>query len=998
MFRPLRHRHLPPILRFASAIVDDLKGKLRGLDLEWDKYENPTILGLSDDKKAVSVPYSDGRSHLVELAKNKEITFIGHSLISADLPALERDNIHIPLEQIEDTILRFYLTNMHLCVARDTFVWMSNGSWKKICKIELGEKVKTVVNGEIVSRSVIGITYTHNRDCWMKVVVDGKHKNGPVYVTEDHKWFTDRGEVQTKELLARKDRVFLPQAGSSEFLEGTILGDAYVSPDGQFMVTHTNRRWAKAKAEHLALPLKERIVRGFGLVTKGWYVQCNIPKSFRKKFYNQAGIKRWVSPVSSAALAVLYGDDGSLHKTDKPYKGKRYSPSYGASFSVHCFLPKYQKEILDFFQKRYGEGLRCNGKCVFLHSKESKRFFEDIAPWLHPSMAYKLPPQFRRKYNGWMAKQKPLLGEVLSTTKTRLPKRMKHSKEMCLMVKEGEAFFTRCGLVSNCKMSGKSVLDDDEDERKGRGFMNLGTMLSLYTDLPHYKSCKEVTHIDYETEETGALYKTGKRKGETKTRRKKVICTDVKCTGACPVHRPFEYNALDSIGPVLALPGLLYHSKLRGVDHLYPLHRDLAAVLVKIRERGVPINEEYVENELRSIWKWRRDKIKENLPFSPTSGKQIMDWCKAAGINISNTQESTIRELTEDPTCPDEIHQLLEYKEEGNGPDRWFGEKYVKDGWAHPRLGIFTSSGRFNCSGPNYQNIAKRRVDRKTGENIDNKFRKAIEAPEGYYLYASDYNSAENRVFLYLAGYPTLDRTIDFHTWMAENLSIKKKDPFALSLGSPRDAAKSVTHATDYLEGLSLLVPESLRSTKIRREIELGARIVFPKWTFEGRVVTFTGINLAKRAFGSASWENRKKALDAQQRYFAEFPKIRDLQKRITDQCQNELAVRPPHGYYTLSYGHMEDRLKTAAAIWGSQVVAHYTKLALLRLESDGRILPILQVHDEIVGLADARHEPSTVKGWIQEGMEFDTNETPGLVIPTKVKVGRNWAEMKEVE
>ena len=41
-----------------------------------------------------------------------------------------------------------------------------------------------------------------------------------------------------------------------------------------------------------------------------------------------------------------------------------------------------------------------------------------------------------------------------------------------------------------CKSKQKSTMDEDGDGKRGPGYMNLGTMLSLYTDLPHHKTCK----------------------------------------------------------------------------------------------------------------------------------------------------------------------------------------------------------------------------------------------------------------------------------------------------------------------------------------------------------------------------------------------------------------------------------------------------------------------------------------------------------------------------
>jgi len=79
----------------------------------------------------------------------------------------------------------------------------------------------------------------------------------------------------------------------------------------------------------------------------------------------------------------------------------------------------------------------------------------------------------------------------------------------------------------------------------------------------------------------------------------------------------------------------------------------------------------------------------------------------------------------------------------------------------------------------------------------------------------------------------TYDEKDDLHSWMVENMGVKETDPFAQALGSARDAAKSVTHATDYGEGLQLIEQGALRSPRIKREVEVGARVVYPDWRFQ---------------------------------------------------------------------------------------------------------------------------------------------------------------------
>lgn len=530
--------------------------------------------------------------------------------------------------------------------------------------------------------------------------------------------------------------------------------------------------------------------------------------------------------------------------------------------------------------------------------------------------------------------------------------------------------------MSLCK--GTKKADDKEGEKRGRGFMNLWSMCSIWTDATNWKDCIGEELCKFEQR-------------------------------PCPKHDVFGYNGNDCYWPLQAIDRMKNRAKLLSVDKLYPFHRDVQLVLNKMRERGVLVNVPYVDT-LRKEFKDECERLEKMFPFNPDSPVQIKEFFAGRNIKLPDTKEATILDFAEEHEEDEFLQFLAEYKELGNGPDRWFAplrfnydnnewEGYVDDnGFIHCNLQFFTSTGRLACSNPNLQNVAKRRKARGDAEPIGKKIRRAIIAPDGYYLYRADLKNAENRVFLHLAGHTDIDPNIDFHSYMRDMIGIKESDPFALALGGARDAAKSVTHATDYLEGIKLVPKEVLKTPKMLREIAAGARIVFPEWQVFGQVVTFTGINLAKRAFGDASYENRKRALDVQVQYFKGFPKLRELQQRITTQVDRDRCVRPPTGYVLASYGYQEDRLKTAAAMWGSNPVAHATKYALLNFESHPAIIPVLQVHDEFLLFIDCRHEPRKATKWIQECMEVEMPEIPGLKIPADPTYGKNWTDQSKID
>lgn len=526
--------------------------------------------------------------------------------------------------------------------------------------------------------------------------------------------------------------------------------------------------------------------------------------------------------------------------------------------------------------------------------------------------------------------------------------------------------------------------EDEEGNRRGRGWLNLWTMSSVHTNLANWKDCR------------GATF----------------------CEGPCPKHDAHGYNGVDSIAPVLALPGLLQQLKLYGLEGLYKMHAELMLAFGRMEREGVRVDLPYVEKlradfYLEKLEYWNPDTQSGSLPFNPESPKQVKEFFKQLSMpdNQEETIRQTLRKMSLEHPLRAPLSDLLEYKSLGDGPDRWLAPKewnekkhrwegFVdRDGFIHPHFGPYTSSGRCQCANPNLQNVEKRRIDRRTGEKVGVRVRRAFVPREGYYFVRGDFKNAENLSYLYQAdpksysGILTrIDKGEDFHLWMADNAGIGEKDEFALRLGGRRDASKSVTHASDYLEGLQLKEEGDLRSKRIRDEVKAGARIIFSDWKFNGKVVTFTGANLADRAFGSKTWENRAKALGASERYFANFPQIRSLQRAITKQVEKDRAVRPPHGYFLKSFGYDEDRLKTAAAVYGSNPIAHMIKRAHLNMENHPNLRVVLTVHDELVAEVDKRHSPKDAGRWLKECMEIDTKEMPGFRLPVDGTFGENWA------
>lgn len=312
----------------------------------------------------------------------------------------------------------------------------------------------------------------------------------------------------------------------------------------------------------------------------------------------------------------------------------------------------------------------------------------------------------------------------------------------------------------------------EHDTAEGHGYMNLWSMMSLYSSFPYWKSC--------------------------------IQCDPLGPEVPCPKHSPYWYNGLDALGPLLVLPGLEADCRRKNVLGLYDLHARTAEVLDAINRIGVAVDVEYVR-KVRKRWQERTDVLGAELPFNPNSPKQVIAYFKERGVALSDCQRPTIIAAAEEHPRNRVLQRLSEYKMLGDGIDRWFAPQALDEttgyytgyvtpqGRVHPWLGFYTSSSRLMCSGPNLQNVPKRGVDPITGEKFGDVVRRAIIADDECYLLKADFQNAEGNVVLALANEKRPSG--DFHEATAKRMGLKASDPLAKAFGSVREAAKSITHA-----------------------------------------------------------------------------------------------------------------------------------------------------------------------------------------------------------
>lgn len=524
--------------------------------------------------------------------------------------------------------------------------------------------------------------------------------------------------------------------------------------------------------------------------------------------------------------------------------------------------------------------------------------------------------------------------------------------------------------------------DEDEDDSGAMGFLGLWTMASLYTSLPNWKSCR----------------------GNA-------------CDGPCPLHQPFDYCAIDSWAGLEGAFNLRQDMAEKHIpERLYEDLLKLSEIADLMQRRGVAVDQQFVAKLEKSF----EAKKAELFPFqvvggktvytqfNPKSGKQVLSYFSTRGIPLSSTEKSEVRaaldkelrKLSLDideassaklPDTVDNLYRLWQYKDAGKGLASWFAAKYVdKDSLSHPRWIVCgTSTGRMASSNPNYTNIPARGF----GAQVRNAI---VPREKGLVLLKADASQMELRKCLHAAG---VERKLskDAFTDLVVAAAGKFDKAAELYHGNARDMAKSTSHAGNYGEGLQVLFPKDLDRATIKKEIDVGARLLFRDWEYAGGLVSFTGANLAQRIFGDKSYESRKKALEIQEIYFEAFPEIRPWQKKVSHIIQDKKAIQSGTGRHLQLYGSPEDNLKIALAFIGQGEGADFMQEKIRRYYDELGVLWLLFVHDEAVFEVPAEWSTAKLRDYTAILME-ESGNLPGFSCPFKFKLGPSWGEAKGIE
>lgn len=258
---------------------------------------------------------------------------------------------------------------------------------------------------------------------------------------------------------------------------------------------------------------------------------------------------------------------------------------------------------------------------------------------------------------------------------------------------------------------------------------------------------------------------------------------------------------------------------------------------------------------------------------------------------------------------------------------------------------------------------------------------------------------------LYLAGVDPKTISGDAFTWLVERSQGQFNNSAERYNMEVRDIAKRISHAADYLEGFVLFDPKEIETKSIKNMVASGALRLYTKkympslkkdWTFRGKIVGFSGVNLANSLFGATDWDSRKKALEIQEDvYFKNFPMLREWHMSILDAAQDRGYVSGPTGRFLRLYGQPEQDAKIIPAFLGQGTSAVYVLGNMLRFKRNASKIPLMQIHDELVFEIPRTWGNGTAKEFINL-MGQENSNLPGFVCPHKDLRGESWLEGKE--
>jgi recombination protein RecA len=323
--------------------------------------------------------------------------------------------------------LREKIGVMFGCMSYATKVTLADGSQEKIGKI-VDQRLDVEVlsydpdSGEIVPRWIVNWFNNGPAERFLQFTVAKSGGNGRAQfaATENHLIQTPGGYRPAGELIVG-DRVITaePKLLSSQQIQlilGSLMGDGSLSPNrAQRSGTRFRMGHGSKQAPYLdwKVSMLGNITCSRTTIAKGAVFADFTPlpelAEIHDAVYFGDGKKHlswdYLKALTPLALAVWYADDGSFTVRSKGVQERTREGSGRIEICVEAMSPGTRDRLVQYLQDTHGLDVRLTMKgarqvAVLIFSVAATAKFQRlVAPYLHPSMEYKLLPKFRGQFS-----------------------------------------------------------------------------------------------------------------------------------------------------------------------------------------------------------------------------------------------------------------------------------------------------------------------------------------------------------------------------------------------------------------------------------------------------------------------------------------------------------------------------------------------------------------------------------------------------------------------
>ena len=298
------------------------------------------------------------------------------------------------------------------CFHADARVVLADGSTEKIAKI-VNQRMPVEVmsmdpeTGEISPRKIVEYYRNGETDDWLQFEVEAAGGSGrrKFACTPNHLIFTPEGEKHAEE-IEEGDEVLVAvkhydlREDQRQLMLGSLLGDGSLrfasDHNAHFRVGHgvKQRAYMEWKHEMLA-PFANKIGatgKGFGFDTIPMHQLAWLHEAVYAEEGGRTVSDELIAQLDARSIAAWYCDDGS-------FSGHYAKWGHGKA-EIGCkALCAEDKERLAVRCEELGMGRPTVRERTLLFSGERTRtLHERIAPYVHPSLDYKLHPDFRGRF------------------------------------------------------------------------------------------------------------------------------------------------------------------------------------------------------------------------------------------------------------------------------------------------------------------------------------------------------------------------------------------------------------------------------------------------------------------------------------------------------------------------------------------------------------------------------------------------------------------------